>query len=86
MTDPAIRYDATTDTLLIQLRPWPAPAPTHDFAAVGGEDAGDDLVIRYGPDGEPFAWEIERASEHPEHIAAALRARRVALLGPAAAA
>lgn len=86
MTEPAIRYDAMTDTLLVQLRPWPAPAPGQDDALVGGEDAGEDLVIHYGPDGEPFAWEIERASEHPEHVTAALRARRAAMLGPAAAA
>jgi hypothetical protein len=39
---------------------------------VGGEDAGEDLVIHYGADGLPWLWEIEHASRHPEHIAAAL--------------
>src|SRR5436190_2003081 len=52
------------------IRPWPADATKPD--AVGGEDAGDDLVIHYAPDGEPWLWEIEHASEHPEHIVAAL--------------
>ena len=42
-----------------------------------GEDAGLDLVIHYYlGDGEPWLWEIEHASEHPEHIAAALREMR----------
>ena len=45
---------------------------------VGGRDAGEDLVIPHGPDGLPYAWEIEHASRHPEHIAAALAARRAA--------
>jgi uncharacterized protein YuzE len=39
---------------------------------------GEDLVIHYAPDGEPYAWEIEHASKHPEHIAAALEALRQA--------
>lgn len=82
--EPLIRYDATTDTLLVQLRPW--PEMNAGDALIGGEDAGEDLVIHFGPDGQPFAWEIERASEHPEHVTAALRARRNALLGSAAAA
>ena len=56
--------------MAIELRPWPGHRP--HVAQVGGEDAGDDLVIHYGPDGEPWMWEIEHASAHPEHIAAAL--------------
>ena len=82
--EPVIHYDATTDTLLVQLRPW--PETEGGTGLIGGEDAAEDLVIHFGPDGQPFAWEIERASEHPEHVTAALRARRTALLGPAAAA
>jgi hypothetical protein len=35
-------------------------------------DAGEDLVIHYAADGEPWLWEIGHASGHPEHIAAAL--------------
>jgi len=35
-------------------------------------DAGEDLVIHYAADGQPWLWEIEHASQHPEHIAAAL--------------
>ena len=42
------------------------------------EDAGEDLVIHYAADGEPWLWEIEHASRHPEHIAAALAALRAA--------
>ena len=68
---PAIRYVPETDTMAIELRPWP-DAADEDQARSGGEDAGEDLVIHYAPDGEPWLWEIEHASGHPEHIAAAL--------------
>jgi len=68
---PSIRYFPETDTMAIELRPWPE-ALENDQAKVGGEDAGEDLVIHYAPDGEPWLWEIEHASAHPEHIAAAL--------------
>jgi len=70
MTEPVIRYFPTTDTMAIEIRPW--PGGTGDRKNVGGEDAGEDLVIHYGADGEPWLWEIEHASAHPEHIAAAL--------------
>jgi hypothetical protein len=43
---------------------------------VGGEDAEDGLVVHYGPDGLPHAYEIEHASERPELIARALAALR----------
>ena len=66
--DPVIRYFPETDTMAIELRPWPE-ASEGDH---GGEDAGEDLVIHYASDGEPWLWEIEHASAHPEHIAAAL--------------
>jgi uncharacterized protein YuzE len=69
--DPVIRYFPETDTMAIELRPWPE-APGAGTNGVGGEDAGADLVIHYAPDGEPWLWEIEHASAHPEHIAAAL--------------
>jgi hypothetical protein len=29
-------------------------------------------VIHYAPDGAPWLYEIEHASQHPEHISAAL--------------
>ena len=75
MSEPAIRYFPDTDTMAIEIRPW--PGGTGDPAMVGGEDAGQDLVIHYAADGEPWLWEIEHASAHPEHIAAALdRIRR----------
>jgi hypothetical protein len=68
--EPIIRYRPETDTMAIQLRPWPdAPGNSKQ---IGGEDAAQDLVVHYAPDGEPWLWEIEHASAHPEHIAAAL--------------
>lgn len=76
--EPAILYEPSTDTLLVELRPWPAPAPEHRPELAGGRDAGEDLVIHDAPDGQPYAWEIEHASRHPEHIAAALAALRAA--------
>ena len=66
-----VRYYAETDTMAIELRPWPGG----DGDAVG-YDAGPDLVIHDAPDGAPWLWEIEHASRHPEHIAAALAAMR----------
>ena len=70
-SDPVIRYFPETDTLAIELRPWPEATDAND-ENVGGADAGEDLVIHYAPDGEPWLWEIEHAAAHPEHIAAAL--------------
>ena len=64
-----LRYYPETDTLYVELRPGPTG---------GGEDAGEDLVIHYGLDDRPAGYEIEHASRHPEHIAAALRALRAA--------
>jgi uncharacterized protein YuzE len=79
MSEPAIRYFPETDTMAIEIRPWPGDAG--DPTEIGGEDAGEDLVIHYAADGEPWLWEIEHASLHPEHIAAALEQirQRVAL-------
>jgi len=61
-------YEPSTDTMAIEIRPWPGG----ENEKAGGEDAGPDLVIHYAPDGEPWLWEIESASTHPEHIVAAL--------------
>jgi uncharacterized protein YuzE len=75
MSGSPVIYDPTTDTMLVELRPWPGgPAE----ARAGGEDAGDDLVIHYAPDGQPWAWEIEHASRHPDLVGDALRAMREA--------
>lgn len=68
--EPVIRYYPDSDTLAIELRPWPGDAG--DRGNIGGEDAGEDLIIHFAPDGDPWLWEIEHASAHPEHIAAAL--------------
>jgi len=43
-----------------------------DERLVGADDAGEDLVVHHAADGEPWLWEIEHASRHPEHITAAL--------------
>ena len=69
--EPTIRYYPETYTMAIEIRPWPE-ATDGDPDQIGGEDAGPDLVVRYAPDGQPWLWEIERASTHPEHITAAL--------------
>ena len=69
--EPTIRYYPETDTMAIEIRPWPAGQDS-DLDEIGGADAGEDLVIHYAGDGEPWLWEIEHASAHPEHIAAAL--------------
>lgn len=63
-----IRYCVETDTMAIEVRPWPG----RDDGDSIGRDAGDDLVVHCAPDGAPWLWEIEHASRHPEHIAAAL--------------
>jgi uncharacterized protein YuzE len=76
MSDGPVTYDPATDTMLVELRPWPGGAATSH--AVGGEDAGDDLVIHHAPDGSPWVWEIEHASRHPDLIGDALRAVRAA--------
>jgi uncharacterized protein YuzE len=70
MTEPVIHYFPDTDTLSIEIRRWPGDVGKPEN--VGGEDTGEDLVIHYAADGEPWLWEIEHASAHPEHIAAAL--------------
>jgi len=68
---PAIRYCPETDPMAIEIRPWPE---THggDRDPIGGRDGGEDLVIHYAANGRPRLWEIEHASTHPEHTAAAL--------------
>ena len=82
MSEPVIRYFPDTDTLAIEIRSWPDEAG--DPRNIGGEDAGEDLVIHYAADGEPWLWEIEHASRHPEHIAAALEQIRQKAVAAAA--
>ncbi len=67
-----VRYCVETDTMAVELRRW----PRGDTESSIGRDAGEDLVIHYAPDGAPWLWEIEHASRHPDHIAAALAALR----------
>jgi uncharacterized protein YuzE len=82
MSQGPVSYDPGTDTMLVELRPWPGGEPTAPTA--GGEDAGPDLVVHYAPDGKPWAWEIEHASHHPELISQALIAARSAAISEAA--
>ena len=63
-----VLYEPSTDTMAVEIIPWPGGLGEK----YGGEDAGPDLVIHYTPDGAPWLWEIEHASQHPEHIVAAL--------------
>jgi hypothetical protein len=44
--EPTIRYYPETDTMAIELRPWPEGAGGNPNE-IGGEDAGEDLVIHY---------------------------------------
>jgi hypothetical protein len=65
-----------TDTLLVEFRPWPDATPAEVNDQVGGEDVEEGLVVHYGPDGLPHAFEIEHASERPDLVARALAALR----------
>jgi uncharacterized protein YuzE len=80
--EPTIRYYPDTDTMAIEVRPWPE-GRDDGGSQIGGEDAGEDLVIHYAADGEPWLWEIEHASMHAEHIAAALAQIRKRIAQPA---
>ncbi|HZS84344.1 MAG TPA: DUF2283 domain-containing protein [Stellaceae bacterium] len=59
-----IRYYPETDTMAIEIRPWPE-GEQGDPNEIGGEDAGEDLVIHYAADGLPWLCEIEHASSIP---------------------
>jgi uncharacterized protein YuzE len=63
MNGKPVLYDPETDILLVELRPWPAASLAEANDQVGGEDAEDGLVIHYGPDGLPHAFEVEHASQ-----------------------
>jgi len=64
-----LEYFPDTDTLYVEIRPG---------RTVGGRDGGEDLVIHYDERGQPAGYEIEHASEHPEHVVAALTLLREA--------
>lgn len=64
-----LEYYPDTDTLYVEVQPG---------RTVGGRDEGEDLVIHYGEDGRPSGYEIERATQHPEHVQEALRLVREA--------
>ena len=76
MKEPVL-YDPETDTLLVEIPPWPAAAAEIN-EEVGGEDVAEGLVVHFGPDGQPHAYEIEHASARPELVARALNALRAA--------
>ena len=76
MNGEPVLYDPATDTLLVELRPWPAASPALVNEHVGGEDVEEGLVVHYGPDGLPHAFEIDHASERPALVARALSALR----------
>jgi hypothetical protein len=71
-------YDPGTDTLLVELRPWPVASPAEVNEQVGGEDVEEGLVVQYGSGGLPHAFEVEHASDRPDLIARALAALRQA--------
>ena len=78
MNGEPVLYGPETDTLLVELRPWPAPSPAEVNEQVGGEDADERLVVHYGQDGVAHAFEIEHASERPDLVARALSTLREA--------
>jgi uncharacterized protein YuzE len=74
--DNPVLYDPETDTLLVELPPWPPVSPAEVNDHDGGEDVEDGLVVHYGPDGPPHAFEVEHASERPNLVARPLAALR----------
>jgi uncharacterized protein YuzE len=76
MNGKPILYDPETDTLLVELRPWPAASPHEVNEQVAGDDVDEGLVVHSRPDGLPHAFEVEHASERPDLVAHALAALR----------
>ena len=76
MNGEPVLYEPETDMLLVELRPWPAASPAEVNELVGGEDVEEGLVVHYGPDGLPHAFEVEHASARPDLVARALAALR----------
>jgi len=71
-----VLYDREIDTLVVEFRPWPSVSPAEVNEQVGGEDVEEGLVVHYGPNGQPHAFEIEHASERSDLVAQALSALR----------
>ncbi len=69
MTAQPVSYHPDTDTMYVEI-----VAGTTAF----GRDAATDLVLHMSDDGRVMGYEIEHASRHPEHVAAALAALRAA--------
>ena len=76
MSGEPVLDDPETETLLVEIRPWPGAAPAEVNKQVGGQDAEHRLVVHYAPDGLPHAFEIEHASQRPDLVARALAALR----------
>lgn len=66
-TTDAVRYYPDTDTFHVQLT---------DGAMVFGDEEPTDVMTYYDEDELLCARAVEHASQHPEHVAAALRALR----------
>ena len=62
--EPNIRYYPDTDTMAIELRPYPT-GPGGDPAQVGGQDEGEDLVVHYAADGGPWLWRLSTRPRIP---------------------
>jgi hypothetical protein len=78
MNGEPVLYDPETDTLLVEMLPWPRASPAEINDQVGGEDVEQGLVVPYGPDGLPHAFEVEHASKRPDLVTRALAALRQA--------
>ena len=72
-----------TDTLLIELRPWPAASPAEVNEQVGGEEVEEGLVVHYGPDGLPHAFEVEQHASRRKDGAELLHPCREPVILPA---
>ena len=70
-----VRYCIETDTMAVEIRPWPGREDDDGIA----RDAGVDLVIHYAPDGQAWLWEIGRRLTPPGTHRC--RARRAAPAG-----
>jgi hypothetical protein len=71
-----VLYDPETDTLLVEIKPWPGASSGEINEEVGGEDAEEGLVVRSRP--QAHAYEIADASARPQLVARALNALRAA--------
>jgi uncharacterized protein YuzE len=58
------RYDASTDSLYIELRP---------VKAVRSKEIAEDIVCDFGADGLPVGYDVQHASRHDKFITTAIR-------------